>query len=163
MQVDSMRLTLLLLTVLGLVQACSQDETEIRELLKIRVANDYLAPYLAGDVDRWLQVFADDALAIYEGRRPLVGKRAIRAHAEQLTADFRIEQMDVSVEEVRLGSGWAWTRGTYQATFVPKTEAAAAHEAGRRHGNYVLLWERHGNGEWRIILDTTNDLAAHIE
>lgn len=158
---DYMRpLLSLLLAALAFAQGCSRDDTAIKEFLKIRVANDYLAPYLAGDVDRWMEVFSEDAVAMHDGMPALVGKRAVRGFAEDVTVNFKIEQMDVAVEEVRLGDSWAWTRGTYQATFVPKTESAPAGVAGPHRGKFVLLWERQTDGVWRIIFDMGNDLPA---
>jgi len=156
-----MRLLLLLLfATLAFAQGCSQDDTALEEFLKIRVANDYLAPYLAGDVERWMNVYSEDAVAMHDGMPALVGKRAVRGFAEDVTTNFKIEQMDVAVEEVRLGDSWAWTRGTYTATFVAKTESAPPGVAGSRRGKFVLLWEHQDDGEWRIIFDMGNDLPA---
>lgn len=151
----------LLLVVLAFAQGCGQtDQTELREFLKIRVQNDYVAPYRQGDLDRWLEVFSIDVVALHDGLPPLEGKPAIRGFAETVAANFLIEKMTVTVDEVRLGDSWAWTRGKYDATFVAKTETAPPGVAGSRQGKFLLVWERQSDGEWRVILDMGNDSPA---
>jgi ketosteroid isomerase-like protein len=115
----------------------------------------YIEPYNAGDVDRWLEVFADNAVGMHNGLPPLEGRDAIRGFGEAVRDNFEVARIEATIDEVRQSGSWALTRGSYTAEFVPKA-GTEGMPAGRQSGKFLLVWERQPDGEWRIILDMGN-------
>ena len=120
----------------------------------------YIEPYVAGDVEGWMHVFADDAVALHDGLPPLDGKAAIRGFADAVAANFSIKRLNAEVDEVRRDGNWAWTRGQFVADFEAKTDAAPPGVAGERMGKFLLLWERQTDGSWLVIMDMGNSMQA---
>ena len=155
----------LLAVLLPVVCACSkqdrigQDQIGQAQALpdfEQMVLNDYIGPYKTGDIARWLDVFADDAVGMHNTLPALEGKDALRGFAETVHSTFDIEQLDVSVDSVTRSGDWVLTRGNFAASFVPKGEELEI-QATPRQGKYILLWERQADGTWKIILDMGNN------
>ncbi len=109
----------------------------------------------AGDIDRWLSYFTEDAVSIPQNEPPLVGKDQIRiwikAMSDQVTFD-----MDVTNEEVEVAGDWAFSRGTYTLTLTPK-------ESGRSDiidGRYITILTRQPDGSWKRYREIFNYDAA---
>lgn len=117
-----------------------------------KVQRDYIDPFKAQDVDRWLAVFADDAVGLHDTLPPLEGKDALRMFANAVREHFRIDSMDVTVDEVRRSGQWAYTRGRYQ-TRMSSRDGTPPPSGGRGSGKYFLLWAEQPDGQWRVILD----------
>jgi ketosteroid isomerase-like protein len=147
-----MRGKCLILLLAGCLAGCGDAPDPDFETL---VRKHYLAPYKSGDIDEWLAIFADDAVGMHNTVPPLEGIDALRDFGEKVHENLRIEQLDVTVDEVRRSGDWAYTRGGYAALFVP-TDAPADAEIPTRHGKYFLLWERQPDGSWKILIDMGN-------
>jgi ketosteroid isomerase-like protein len=150
------RCCLLFVAVL-LLQACAHapqtsrpDEAWFRE----RVAKDYVEPFRRGDIARWIEVFADDAVAMHNRRPADEGSEAIRAFGDFVAANLSLARYDVSVREVRIGNDWALTRGDFVTRFVSRADGSAPF--GEEKGKFLLLWARQHDGSWKIILDMGN-------
>lgn len=154
---------LLILACLLLAPGCSnQDrqagsEADLPDFEQL-VLNGYIEPYKTGDVERWLDVFADDAVGMHNTLPPLEGKQALRQFAETVHSTFNIEQLDVTVDAVIQSGDWVLTRGNFVADFVPRN-VDAENQPNPRQGKYILLWERQTDGAWKIILDMGNNNA----
>ena len=146
---DALLLPVLLLVVSG----CSRPEP-VPDFEQM-VLNDYIEPYKTGAIERWLDVFADDAVGMHNTLPALEGKPALRQFAETVHSTFTIEQLDVSVDSVTRSGDWALTRGNFTAHFVLK-QGNPAEPSQPQQGKYVLLWERQDDGAWKIILDMGN-------
>lgn len=125
------------------------------ELLVERVQSGYVEPFRSGEVERWLEVFTDDVIALHDGPPRMDGKDQLRAFAEVVHSNFAIRRFEVVVDEVRMQGDWAMTVGHYLADFQPRTEQAYAPASGPRQGKFMFLWVRDGNG-WRIMTDMGN-------
>ena len=143
-----------LLTVAG----CSRQDQQMAPLPDFEqlVLNSYIEPYKTGDIERWLDIFADDAVGMHNTLPALEGKQALRRFAETVHSTFNIEQLDVTVDSVITEGNWALTRGNFVADFVPQ-DAGAENRSNPRQGKYILLWERQDDGTWKIILDMGNN------
>ena len=119
------------------------------------VLNDYIEPYKTGDIERWLDAFADDAVGMHNTLPALEGKQALRGFAEAVHSTFNIEQLDVSVDSVTRSGDWVLARGNFTAHFVLK-QGNPGEQSQPQQGKYVLLWERQDDGAWKIILDMGN-------
>ncbi len=153
---------ILLLTVLLVpVTGCSNHEQQAADDMTLRdfeqlVINGYIEPYKTGDTERWMDIFADDAVGMHNTLPALEGKQAIRQFAEVVHSSFDIGQLDVTVDSVIREGDWALTRGNFTAHFVLK-EGNPEEQSQPRQGKYILLWERQDDGAWKIILDMGNN------
>ena len=149
------RMICLLLLPLVALSGCaaqprSPDEAGFRQM----VAERYVAPFKAGEYERWLEIFADDAVAMHNRKPADVGKPAIRAFARTVESHFRLARFDVSVSEVRVDGDVAWTRGEYTSEFVGKADGKSPW--GVERGKFLLIWQRQPAGDWKIVLDMGN-------
>lgn len=122
------------------------------------VTERYVAPFRAGEPERWAEAFSDNAVALHNRRDPDVGRDAILAFGRLVAETFEVSEMDVHVDEVRINGDWAFTRGTYVNNFRFRASGEPA-PWGREHGKFFMLWERQPDGEWRIIVDMGNSAA----
>ena len=120
------------------------------------VLEEYTEPYKSGDIERWLEAFAEDAVGMHNTLPALEGKQALRRFAQTVHDTFNIEQMDVTVDTVTRSGDWVLTRGNFTAHFVLKEDKPEA-QSQPRQGKYILLWERQEDGAWKIILDMGNN------
>ena len=156
------RFNILLVTILlFLIAGCSDHEQQAVDEMTLAdfeqlVINGYIEPYKSGDTERWMEIFADDAVGMHNTLPALEGKQAIRQFAEVVHSSFNIEQLDVTVDSVIREGGWALTRGNFTAHFVLK-EGNPEEQSQPRQGKYILLWERQDDGAWKIILDMGNN------
>ena len=121
------------------------------------VAEKYVAPFRGGDVDTWIDAFAEHAVALHNRRPPDEGKAAIRAFGEAVRANFRVERFEVNVRQVSSSGDWVLTRGDFVTRFVNRADGSTPF--GEEHGKFVLLWERQADGRWQIVLDMGNSGA----
>ncbi len=153
---------ILLITILLVpVTGCSNHEQQAADDMTLRdfeqlVLNGYIEPYKTGDTDRWMDIFADDAVGMHNTLPALEGKQAIRQFAEVVHSSFNIEQLDVTVDSVIREGDWALTRGNFTSNFILKSGNAEVQPEPRQ-GKYVLLWERQSDGTWKVILDMGNN------
>ena len=142
------------------VSACDKEMSseELRVHLERQFQERYIDPYVAGDTEAWLQVFASDVVALHDGLPPLDGKEAIRGFGDVVAQNFAIQKLDAVVDEVRREGRWAWTRGHFDALFEAKSASAPAGVAGERSGKFLLIWERQEDGEWLVIMDMGNSV-----
>ena len=138
--------------------ACVKHEpsASVESVLRERFHSAYIAPYINGDVDGWMAVFAEDAVALHDGLPPLEGREAIRGFASAVATNFDIVRMEAKIDEVRRNGNWAWTRGRFEAEFRAMTPDAPPGVEGVRSGKFQLLWEKQSGGDWLVISDMGN-------
>ena len=148
--------TILVLTLLVLNTACSR-KTEQAPLpdFKQLVLEQYIEPFKNAEIDRWMQVFADDAVGMHNTLPPFVGKEAINGFGNMVAENLKIEQMDIVIDNVRVKGDWALTRGSFTSKMIPKdmTDSSAIPS---NKGKFILLWERQEDEQWKVILDMGN-------
>ena len=84
-------------------------------------------------------------------RPPIVGKAANDALNGGAFEQFDFNETWTPVETVVSGD-WAYQRGTFTTAATPK-----AGGAGREiSGNFLRIYQRQPNGEWRMIRDMFN-------
>ncbi|NKB35973.1 MAG: DUF4440 domain-containing protein [Gammaproteobacteria bacterium] len=147
---------LLPVLLVSLTAACSAERnTEALPDFEQLVLNNYITPFKNAETEKWLQVFAEDAIGMHNTLPAFVGKEAIAQFGAMVGQNLNIEQMDVTIEEVKVNGSWALTRGSFVSKFVPKNlqDSSAIKPA---NGKFILLWEQQQNGEWKVILDMGN-------
>jgi ketosteroid isomerase-like protein len=158
MKSRAMTLRTLFVTGLSLVLgACASlsSTQDLGAVLRARIAAGYVEPFKSQDVDRWVQIFADDALALHNGPAAMKGRAQIHAFGEAVKGHFEVRTFEVVVDEVRRDGRWALTAGHYTADFRPRSVSAYAGAIGPRQGKFLFVWEQQG-GVWRIIADMGN-------
>jgi len=114
--------------------------------------NEYAAAANAGDVERWLSLWTDDAVQMAPGEPARVGKQQIRA-AMQPTFDlFIISNLLMRIEEVRILGDWAYSHGTYGFEMTPKE----GEEIRSYSGKFLDILVKGADGSWKIAIDCHN-------
>ena len=98
--------------------------------------------------------FADDAITLSDGSAPLHGHDAIAKRATWLAKDYQLTW--TPTEAVMSPAGdMGYTYGHYEGR---------SHDAdGQEHvssGRYMTIWRKEPNGEWKVILDASNNEPA---
>ena len=119
------------------------------------VQERYVAPFKDADVEAWLDVFADDAVALHNRRPADEGQAAIRAFGELVFSTFRVERFDVVVQAVAVNGDHATTWGTYHSHLQFRDSGADA-PWGPERGKFLFVWRRGADGVWRIVIDMGN-------
>ncbi len=149
--------TLLFVSLGFFLNACATQSKQVvfdQAFFTAMVAERYVEPFKKGDLDAWLEAFAEHALALHN-RRPMdEGKAAIAEFGRAVHTNFDIRQFDVTVSHVRHHGDWAYTSGLYTSHFVSKADGSSPFGVGQ--GKFLLVWERQADGEWKIILDMGN-------
>ena len=105
----------------------------------------WVAAANAGDVDRLVSMFTDDAVMMEPETPAATGKEAIRSQLQAFFDEVSIEDDSVAVE-VRLAGDWAFARGRFTTIVTPK----AGGEPNQIRGTWIDIRERQADGSWKI-------------
>ncbi len=119
------------------------------------VQSRYVEPFRSADLERWLEVFADDAVALHNRRPADEGKDAIRAFGNLVFDTFKAAQFDVEVKGVRQQGDTVTTWGTYASHLKFRATGEDA-PWGPERGKFLFVWQRGADGVWRIVIDMGN-------
>ena len=144
-----------LMIAVAVTAACVQPPPPALPDFERLVLTHYVLPLTEGDVERWLSVFTDDAVAMHNRRPADVGKESIRAFAELVASNFDVAEMTAVVDDVQVIGNWAYTRGSYESLFISKDTGEPA-PWGRDPGKFLLIWEKQLDGAWKVVLDMGN-------
>jgi len=113
---------------------------------------EYAASIVAGDADRWIQLWAEDGVQLPPDAPPNVGRDVIY---EGISGDFEAldyPAMAIDVEEVLTAGDLAIARGMYTLEAVPK----AGGDRIFADGKYTTTFQRQADGSWKIYRDIFN-------
>ncbi len=110
----------------------------------IRAHREYRAAFNAGDLDSLQTFVTDDVVWMSPGDPLLIGKEAIRRWDEPLFDRFTFEYT-FSSDEVVVAGNWAFERGAFALTLIPKAGGESFHASGK----YVWIWQRQADGSWK--------------
>ena len=141
--------------LVGCSQRAFDSTTEGEKLLRRDVEWADLAT--AGkDIEKIVSYWSDDAVLIFPGQPVLEGKAAIRAYvtASLNTPGFKIHW--VSQKPVFSPDGkFAYMRGTDELTVPgPNGNTMTLHLRG------ISLWRLDPDGQWRCVVDISNEEPA---
>ena len=120
--------------------------------------DQYASSMNAGDLNRWISLWADDAIQMAPDAPAVIGKEQIRAKYESIFPLF-IFKMSIANEDVKIGGDLACSYGNYTVSMTPK----AGGETIVIDGKYLSIEERQADGSWKIIRSCFNDNAPPKE
>jgi uncharacterized protein (TIGR02246 family) len=114
--------------------------------------NEWAAAAHAGDLERWMSLWIDDAMQMAPDAPPRVGKEQIRA-ANQPSFDlFIMSNMVVDTGEVRILGDQAYSHGTYTFDMAPKEGGKTTSYSGK----FLDILVKQTDGSWKIAIDCHN-------
>ena len=130
-------------------------EDPLHETFAQMIEQRYAAPFRAGQLDKWLEVFDDHAVALHNRRPADQGKAAIRKFGELVFSTFRAAKFSVTLTEARRNHDTVITHGTYASHLIFK-ETGESAPWGPEQGKFLFIWERQSDGGWLITVDMGN-------
>src|SRR5262252_10026948 len=141
---------------LGALAACG-DATPKRPTAEQDVAaimefnKHYLGAINDGDIKTLAALTTDGHVMIAPNRPPIVGKAANDAMNGSAFEQFVFDESWSPTQTVVSGD-LAFQQGTYVSTAKPR----AGGESRTIRGNFLRIYQRQPNGEWRMTRDTFN-------
>ena len=116
------------------------DEAEIRGML-----DSIAGSFKTGDMDKVLEVYADDVLVLGIDQPDVAGKEAWRKVLAEQPSDVTID-VRMDTDELEIAGDLAYERGTYTATISSKATGALLQSVTNRH---IHIFKRQPDGHWK--------------
>ncbi len=141
--------TLLVLATSG---CAPQVDVEAERAAIRTVDGQMVAAINAGDLDRWLRFFTDDAIIMPPNAPAVVGKEAIREFVSDLMAstDFAVSH-DLGKVEVSRSGDLAYVSYAYELT-LNDPEGKPVSDRGKD----ISVLKKQPDGMWKVVLDIWN-------
>jgi uncharacterized protein (TIGR02246 family) len=117
-----------------------------------KVWDEYAAAVHAGDLERWMDLWIDDAIQMPPDVPRRIGKDAIREGMKPGFESFDMSNMVIQTEEVKILGDRAYSHGTYTFDMMPK----GGGESMSLSGKFLDILEKQPNGSWKIAVDCHN-------
>lgn len=131
--------------------AAEQVATQAELEAQVREANSaWEDAYQAGDLERLMELYAEDAVSMPPNLPIVEGKAAIEADFRQFFEEFTVERQ-FSLMDLMVAGDMAVRRGEWTQTFTPKAGGEPITEVGRCQ----VVFKRIG-GEWLIETEIWN-------
>jgi len=159
MRISLLRASIVLMVLpLFVISGCGKQSKVGENEADIAAINNNIEQYTssmnAGDLDRWISLWADDAIQMAPDAPAVIGKEQIRAKYASIFPLF-IFNMNIANEEVKMSGDLACSHGNYTVSMTPK----AGGETIVIDGKYLSIEERQADGSWKIIRSCFNDNA----
>jgi ketosteroid isomerase-like protein len=118
----------------------------------------YLETINAKALDRLMEFFSADAILMPPSQPAVYGVDGARAWFGALFAEFDVELAMPTLELMLLGDR-AVRRGTYEVSLTPNAGGPRSVDRGK----FIQVWERQGEGVWRIVRGMLNSDLPTIE
>jgi ketosteroid isomerase-like protein len=146
----------LLMFAAAALTACGANESQQpsleEDLAAIEAFNQaYLKAINDEDIAALSALTTEGHIMLMPGRAPLVGKAANDEANGRAFEQFDFEETWTPVETVVSGD-WGHQRGTFTTIIIPN-DGSARREVS---GNFLRIYQRQPNGEWRMIRDMFN-------
>jgi ketosteroid isomerase-like protein len=141
-----------LLALAGSPIASAGDDPTATDTFRKGTA-EWVSAYNAGDADRVLALYADDAVVMPPDASTASGHADIRAFLDKEMASAKAAGITLAVSDGGAGASGnlGWHDGTYAVRDAEGKSVAT--------GKYLEVWERRG-GKWLIVRDIWNNDAA---
>jgi uncharacterized protein (TIGR02246 family) len=122
-------------------------EADIEAIKKI--TDDFNAAINAGNIDKLVSLYTDDAVRIPPNKPALVGKEAIRSLFQEQLDQFTVQNEGVIVD-LKVSGDLAFVRGSWTSINTPKTGG----EPLKFNGNFVSIIQKQPDGSWKTICNS---------
>jgi uncharacterized protein (TIGR02246 family) len=112
---------------------------------------EYAAAANDKDLERWLDLWVDEAIQMAPGAPCRVGKAEI-GQGMQALFDLGVRRMVVQPEEVRILGNLAYTHGAYEFEMALNR----GDETRRYSVKFLDILEKQIDGSWKIAIDCHN-------
>ena len=109
-------------------------------------ARAFSAAYVAEDIDALVEFYTENGVGIPGARAPVVGRAALLDYWQVGEGVDILRHRTVSDELVVEGN-LAYDRGTFDGA------VARGGEVSEFGGNYLIVWRRGEDGQWRMAQD----------
>jgi uncharacterized protein (TIGR02246 family) len=111
------------------------------------VVEEYSRSLEAGDVDRLLDLFADEPVFVHPMLPAMVGMDALRTFVRQIFGQQAASGNTIQIQRIALAEdGWAHVVAAFSTTWVPSNGAEPFAENDR----YLFVLTRNAGDEWRL-------------
>jgi ketosteroid isomerase-like protein len=104
----------------------------------------YTSTIAAGNLDNWVDHFAEDIVAMPPNEAVIKGKEASRQWGQPFFDQFNQEEL-VTIEEIEVAGNWAFARLPYTLKLTPK----AGGEPFQANGKGIYIFKRQADGRWK--------------
>lgn len=133
-------------------QAAAQPSDEDVTAAVNAVWDEYEASLLAGDADRWIAQWMEDGVQMPPDMPPREGKETIYNAVSGFLSQFDYTDFVIDNEDAEVNGDLAFARGTYAASFAPKSGGDPASVEGK----YMTILRLQSDGSWKIYRDIFN-------
>ena len=138
-----------LLMLLGLALSNQAVADEAKDIAAVeQVAQRWIDLYTAGDLDRLMTLYTDDAIVALHGRPALRGVEQIRNFFAPGMGKSRVT-FEIDIEEIQIHGDTAHLLSKYYLTAEPRSGGDTYRDAGRS----LLIYKRNADNEWKLYLD----------
>lgn len=142
----------------GLLTACQPTtpeasgtphaDTAAPEAAAHRAHENYVRAINSNNIDQLASMFTDDVVFLAAGAKPIVGKAAVRAWADDYYRAFRTH-WDKPVREFVISGDYAFERYDYTSTDTPLGGGKPVTDTGWG----FVVYHRESDGVWRVARD----------
>ncbi len=132
----------------------NDNEQALDQALIEKLWNEYASAVMAGDIDRWLELWAPEGKQMPPGVPACVGIDAIREGNQPMLENFNT-QMEIFPSEIKIIGDKAYSHGEYEYAFTP----VGGGKTVSRTGKFLTILIRQADGAWKIAIDCFNDNA----
>lgn len=127
----------------------AEDRKQLEAIAKAWVDN-----YLSGDLDGMMGLMHEDAMIMAANSETVRGTEAVRDYLATRVGQPGVDFED-QLQEIRINGSWAFVRGDFLLAVTPE---GAAEPTFRRHGRYLVIYEKNDDGAWRMLRDMDNSV-----
>ena len=145
----------IVLAILFFAISCQKQNVEADIASIEDVLNQYTQAMIDGDLDLWMSLYTDDTIKMLPDQPATFGKEALRASMKPLFDNFTFEEFTLSDVEIQVAGSWAFSRCNFKVTMTPKAGGEPLYMDAKDLG----IFERQGDGSWKIARDCWNNNA----
>ena len=114
-----------------------------------KISEEWSEAFGAGDIDKLVSLFADDAVRIPPNKPVQIGKEAIRGWIQWLIDQVAMEH-ESELLDVKVSDDLAFFRCTWAKISTPRDGG----EPRKHNGNYVSIVQKQPDETWKIICNS---------
>ena len=120
----------------------------------VEISEAWIDNYISGDLDGMMSFMHEDAMIMAANAGTVRGTEAVRDFLATRVGQPGVEFED-DLQEIRINGNWAFVRGDF---FLTVTPPGAPEPVFRRHGRYLVIYEKGEDGAWEMLRDMDNSV-----